>query len=494
MSRVRLIILVVFVIKAVTSVAQSDNYWSWNFNTPSTLMAGSVIAGSAGPSAVYYNPALIDQEDMPIFSLSASLVSFQSFKAKNIAGYGLDADKTLVKIQPRFLSYTLKSKNERLGFEVSILAPISEEISFVANNLANIDIINRTTGNETYTGYLKYSRKYEDTWVGGGMSYKISERFYIGGSLFFSYKSLVYFLEQQAKAYQENDSVNVSGINEARYIAESGFDQEFKYWYLSSIFKLGGQYRSINNKISIGINFTFPDIPLFGQADVRKELDRNNVFFDNETVFVSNENTIGIEKDLTVRVKNPFSAALGFQYNTKKNAVSFTVEYFHKVDPYAVVESTQQFGWTPDYISNGLSGNSFLSYYFEAKSVTNFAIGFKQYVSPNLIVYGGFRTDFTASISDDKGFVSNRFSITRIQLDKYHFTLGPVWEYKRYKVVTGLQYTHGGNKDMFQMVNYSDPVEYNSETDQSLEGTRQNNVEASLNEIALFLGLTVDLF
>ena len=52
----------------------------------------------------------------------------------------------------------------------------------------------------------------------------------------------------------------------------------------------------------------------------------------------------------------------------------------------------------------------------------------------------------------------------------------------------------GSNKDMFQMVNYSDPVEYNSETDQSLEGTRQNNVEASLNEIALFLGLTVDLF
>ena len=92
MSQVRLIIIVVFVIKTVTVVAQNDNYWSWNFNTPSTLMAGSVIAGSAGPSAVYYNPALVDQEDMPNFSLSASLVSFQSFKAKNIAGDGLDAD------------------------------------------------------------------------------------------------------------------------------------------------------------------------------------------------------------------------------------------------------------------------------------------------------------------------------------------------------------------------------------------------------------------
>jgi len=243
-----------------TIIAQNGNYWSWNFNTPSTLMAGSVIAGSAGPSAVYYNPALVDQEDMPNFSLSASLVSFQSFNAKNIAGDGLDADKNLVKVQPRFLSYTLKSKNERLGFEVSILSPVSEEISYDINDFTNIDIINRTTGNETYSSYLRYSRKYDDTWVGGGMSYKISERLFIGASLFFSYKDLVYIVDQQAKAYQENDSIVVNGITESRYIAQSGFNQELKYWYLSSIIKLGGQYRSINNKFSIGINFTFPDI------------------------------------------------------------------------------------------------------------------------------------------------------------------------------------------------------------------------------------------
>lgn len=177
----------------------------------------------------------------------------------------------------------------------------------------------------------------------------------------------------------------------------------------------------------------------------------------------------------------------------KKEAVSFTVEYFHNINPYAVVESTQQADWLPEYISDGLSGNSFLSYYYEAKSVTNFAIGFKQYVSPHLIVYGGFRTDFTTSDTDNGGFVSNRFSISRIQLDKYHFTLGLVWEYKRYKVVTGLQYTFGSNNDILQMVNYSDPVEYDAKTDQSLEGIRQNNVEARLNEIALFFGLTVDL-
>ena len=66
----------------ITVQAQSDNYWSWNFNTPSTLLAGSVVGGSAGPSAIFYNPAINDHEKVPSLSLSASLVSFQFFNAK----------------------------------------------------------------------------------------------------------------------------------------------------------------------------------------------------------------------------------------------------------------------------------------------------------------------------------------------------------------------------------------------------------------------------
>jgi hypothetical protein len=47
--------------------------------------------------------------------------------------------------------------------------------------------------------------------------------------------------------------------------------------------------------------------------------------------------------------------------------------------------------------------------------------------------------------------------------------------------------------DVFEMVNYSNPVEYNPITDQSLEGLRQKDAGAVLNEIALFFGLSVDL-
>ena len=58
-----------------TSFGQSDNYWSWNFNTPSTLLVGAVVGGIAGPSAVYYNPALIDHENIASLPLSANILS-----------------------------------------------------------------------------------------------------------------------------------------------------------------------------------------------------------------------------------------------------------------------------------------------------------------------------------------------------------------------------------------------------------------------------------
>lgn len=477
------------------SNAQSDNYWSWNFNTPSTLLAGSVTGGSAGPSAVYYNPALIDQENISNFSLSANLVSLQFFKADNIAGEGYDADKFIFKIQPRFISYTLDNKNDKLGVELTVLTPVSEEIRYSGQYFSTLDIIKRTLGDESYSAYMNYSRRYDDIWVGGGLSYRFSEQFYMGMSAFVSTKTLKYQYVEAPKAYQEKDSVEVNGNLEGSYIASTWFEEEFKYWYTSIIFKVGAQYRAANNRFRTGMNLTFPDVPVIGRGDVRKEIGRSEIYNDQEDNFTSNENVVGFEEDMKVRVKNPFSAALGFQYNSgnEKSTISLTMEYFHKIDPYSIVESGFQARWLPAYLSSELSDNDFLSYSSEAAAVTNFAVGFKQIISPSFYLLAGFRTDFTASIPGNERIISEMFTVNQIHLDKYHITLGPVWRFQRYKIVSGMQYTFGRNKDAYQIVNYADPVEYNPTSDQSLVGIGRTSAKASLNEIALFFGITIDL-
>jgi hypothetical protein len=475
--------------------AQSDNYWSWNFNTPSTLLAGAVVGGSAGPSAVFYNPALIDHENVPSFSLSANIISLQFFNAENIAGEGIDADKFVFKVQPRFISYVLPNENDRLGFEAAILSPTSEEINYMVQHFDELDIIQRTTGPEIYSGYLRYSRKYDDTWVGFGASYRLSDNFYIGASSFLSVKVLKYQFHRQADAYQEGDSVLVNDELEPKYIAQNSLEEEMKYWELSFIFKLGAQYKTKNDRFSVGVNLTFPNIPFIGQADVRKAVNRSNVYDNNSNSFTANDIFIGFEEKIKPRIKTPFSAALGLQYFTasRKNSVSFTVEYFSSIDPYPVVESSVEVTLDPNYATGLDNLNDFMSYYTSAISVTNLAVGIKQYISPTFFFLGGFRTDFTSGASDDIRFAGDKFKINQIHIDKYHITVGPVLSIKRFQVVTGLQYTFGRNNNMLQVVNYSDPVEYNPITRQALEGLRQNTATAKVNELAFFFGAIIDL-
>ena len=340
------------------------------------------------------------------------------------------------------------------------MSPVSEEVNFVIQHDDEIDVIHRTEGLENYLGYLKYSRKYDDTWVGMGFSYEISDNFSFGVSSFLSIKTMRYIYQQDAEAYQEKDSVIVNNQNVVRYIAESNFKEEMKYWDLSFVFKLGGKFKTNNERFSAGINFTFPNIHLYGEGDIRKSYTRSNIYDNEKDQFTSNDSYLAYEKKVNSLVKSPFSLAVGIQYFTKhrKNFISLTGEYFHNIDPYAVVSisSPQE----PDYLFNSVNNNPLLAYYSEARSVTNFGIGFKQTLSPTVFILSGFRTDFSVASTSDQGSVFDEEKINRIHMDKYHFSFGPVFSIKKFNIITGVQYTYGRNNDILQMVNLSDPVEY----------------------------------
>jgi hypothetical protein len=478
------------------ALAQTDNYWSWNFNTHSTLMSGAVVAGSAGPSAIYYNPALIDQENMSSLSLSANVVSFQFYKIENHAGEGLDASAALFKIQPKFVSYVLPVKSKRFGLQVAVLSPVSEEIEYSINHKDSLDIVNRTLGDETYVGRLDYHREYSDTQGGIGFSFQQSERFSVGVSLFLSDKILRYSRRQTATAYQEGDTVDVGGNSEPTYISQSKLEEQMNYWYLSLVFKLGVVFRSSNNRMSLGLNVTFPNIPLFGSANIRKSYLRSNVYDDSAGTFTSNENSVDLKTDNTsLKIKDPFSVALGGQYISKneKTTLLLTVEYFHKIDAYKSVDSSIQAAWLPEYISQDLNGDSHMAYTSHANHTVNAGVGIKQKISQLVTYLGGFRTDFSATFGSREHTLSSPNQMQRIPVNKYHFTSGVAFKIKRLNIVTGVQYSFGRHSNQLQGVNFSDPQEYIPETDQSLEGTRTNTAKFQLDEFALFLGLDINL-
>lgn len=484
-----------FIIWQTPVAAQTDHYWSQNFNTPSSLLGGAVVGGSAGPSALFYNPSLIDNDTLPSLSLSASLISLQFFNAENVVGQGLDLFKFQFKVQPKFISYVVENNNPRLGFEIGFLAPVSEELSFRINHDKTLDIIDRIDGDEFYNGFLEYRYIYKDTWIGFGTSYQLFDRFLIGGSTFLSVKTLDYFYSRRSTAFQDQDPIFSGGVPEPFYSAQAAYSELLDYWHLSFIFKFGAQITSRNGRLSGGVTLTLPNIDIDGQAIIRKEFNKSRIFDNSTQTFTADQTSVDYQEKLPTTVKTPFSISLGIQFATAnfKNDLFLTVEYFAPVQLYEVVNAKSPIRRIPELSSLTPSFESYNSFFYSAENVTNVALGFKQVISSKLLFLGGFRTDFNNSSSKEFGTVAKLPKVNQLHFNRYHLTGGPVVQLSRYTFVTGIQYTFGGTKDLDQLVNFAEPLEYIPATGQSLEGVRESNMNVKLNDLTLFLGVIVDL-
>ena len=89
--------------------------------------------------------------------------------------------------------------------------------------------------------------------------------------------------------------------------------------------------------------------------------------------------------------------------------------------------------------------------------------------------------------------MSERPKVKQLHFNLYHLTGGLVIQLPRSAFVTGIQYTFGQTKDLDQLVNFGEPLEYIPATGQSLEGIRESNMNASLNDLTLFFGVIVGL-
>jgi hypothetical protein len=491
---VKFFALTVLLMYSTVLYSQSDHYWSQNFNTESSLVAGAVVGGGAGPSAVYYNPSLIDEENAHRLSLSANLLSGQYLHFKNHAGEGTKTDRFNLVFQPKFLSYMGKTKNhENITYELAVLTPIKKDYRIDYFYEDRLDIINRLDGPETYTGRIIFKDKYKDLYFGGGLSWKLNELFSIGVSSFLSVKILEYSSYVGMQAAPDSSIVYADGVPEPYYSAVNSYSEWVKYWDMSIIIKGGFHYLSKNQRLGLGLNVTLPNIHIYGEARVDKQFKRANVYDDTQNAFTENLDFIAYQEHMVTNVKDPLSIAAGLQYwlgKNKKNAVMFSAEYFFPIGVYSPIEARDKPTGgnlkVPDVTST-------MSYQTSSRGVLNAAVGFIQYFSDRLTVAGGFRTDFNnfSTIDRYEERNSNLDSHLRgIYVNKYHIIVGPSFQIKTFGVILGIQYTWGRNKEVSNITSFVDPVEYNPQINLSLQGDLENSMRISYNEISIFFGVT----
>lgn len=469
--------------------AQINNYWSYNFNEESTMIAGAVVGGGAGASSIFYNPAIISDINESKLSLNASLFAYEINDANNILGEDIDLQSTRFYAVPRSVSYMHKPRNHPgWSLEFAYLNVANSEFSGVNFTEKNIDVLGYLPGNENYQAYTNLNTDVRTDFFGAGGSIKINENFYAGSSMFVSVYS-------KYSSYQLD--INASPANAATteeiayYIAKHETQELVKFNDYRLLWKFGLFYKK--NRFSAGLNVTTPSVGGIysdGKKVMRKQ-GQNNITNPETGEPMHNFMILDYaeKKDVSVTAKSPFAIAAGCTWSTPdmKKTLYTTIEYFSGIDSYRMVETNESTNLGSGSVLENEDFSEWLTFVDGANPIFNAAIGYRSYLKNNLKLLAGFKTDFnykkkkeTSPSNPDKSIKSNN-------VDFYHLTSGLSLRIRGQDITAGLQYTLGFNNNSKQLVNLSHPVEFNFDEYRALQGTRTNTVKTVYNSFTLLL-------
>ena len=488
------ILIACYLIPGRLTTAQTDYYWSTNLNEESSMLAGAVVGGGANVGSIYYNPSLISTSKKSLISFNASLFSWEFYTLYNALGNGINLRRSRFKVQPRFISYVFTlEKAPQLTFQAVVFSKAASKIDFSKAVSLEKDIILALPGKERYFANFKYINNYNETWVGIGTSFNTSFKLSVGISMFGTVKSQSYHYNVDIYAGPVSDTIN-TGSGEVPYYAASTMQYEYlTYNNYRLIWKIGASYKV--GGFNLGLNITTPSLSVFSDYKaVTGKTSQSNITNPDGTGMMPDYDIADeqVKKEIKVNSKDPFSIAFGAKYRdpSEKNSFYATIEYFSRLAPYKLVTSEVNTGITTGNIFDLLPNKDWLSYVSGANRVLNAALAYKRELNENFLLLGGFKTDFNNKKDINYHEYSAYKRIYSMSFNLYHFTGGVLGTYKGNRFFAGLQYSVGNTHNARQIANFSDPVEYNTEENIPLQGTRQYGMDSKLNGISLFFGAT----
>ncbi len=475
-----------------------NHYWALNFNSQSSLLSGAVVAGDGGNTSIYFNPSTISEmENGTNLSFAASLFTWGVYRFKDALGTDISITNVSFHVQPQFMSFSFRPKKSKFAFAFTALTRMKERFDINYYNSEEIDIIASNPGIENYDVAFRYYLEYTDNWFGMASSYDVSEKFKIGLSLFLSSSYISYRTTTNTIAFSPNDTTWVNGVPNPGPVSEGLYTESFKFTDYRLIAKLGFSY--VIERWRFGLNITTPSLSLFssGKEAYRKYRMANITNPDNDEFmpgYVIVNGQTG--KDITTRIKVPFSISFGFIYevDSDENRLYFTMEYFAGIKPYLLVDAPVREDITSQIVYDQLQNKDWLSVADVAKPILNVAIGYRWKINNDLMVLSGLRTDFNNINNADYKDYSSYNKINSTDINIYHINGGIQFYFlKKHLLVAGGELSFGYDKDKEQMANFSDPVEYNSEDHRILMGPLEDKMDIYYFGFNIYLTATFNL-
>jgi len=474
-----------------------NHYWTLNFNSESSLLSGAVVAGDAGNTSIYYNPATISEiEAGSNLSFATGLFSWGIYSYRNALGDGIHINGVNFNVLPQFLSYSFRANNSKFSFAVTAITRLKEDIKLNYYNSQRINVLHEIEGKENYTTSFNYHLNYIDNWIGAAGSYQISDKFSLGVSLFVSIAQLNYSNGNSAVAFSPTDTLWVDSIPNPSFVAEGTYEESYRFSHVRLIGKLGLNYTTGN--LRLGINLTTRSLSLFSMKQEAMRTQRISDITNPETGqflhgYIITNGMVG--NQLNTRLIYPLSLSLGFIYNIRndKNRLYFTMEYFARINPYQMVDAPIRDDITSSIVYDRLEEKDWLSVADASKDVINFAIGYRWRMNEKTVFMNGFRTDFNNVKNVNYGYLNQMNKINTTDFDIYHYSAGVQFEFlKKYQLIAGGELSFGYGTGMEQIANFTNPVEYNPVDNRVLQGPIKDNMDIYYFGFNVYLGITLN--
>lgn len=472
-----------------------NHYWSLNFNSQSSLLSGAVVAGDAGNTSIYFNPATISEiQNGSNLSFAAALFTWGIYHYTDALGDNINITNVSFNVQPQFMSYSYRPVNSKFAFAISALTRMKEKFDVSYYAKSELDIIERSPGPEVYDVTFKYFLDFHDSWFGFATSYDVSEKFKIGGSLFLSAAYISYKTQIRSLAFSVNDTLWVDSIPRPGLVSEGSYSEDIRFTDYRLIGKIGFSY--VTDRWRFGLNFTTQSFSLFstGKEAHRLEKVANITNPENDEFIPGYVITNGLRGNhLKTKIKNPFSISFGFIHEIDQNQkrLYFTMEYFHGISPYKMVSAPITDDITSNLVYDKLQNKDWLSIADVAKPVLNVAIGYRWQLSDNLMFLNGFRTDFNNINGADYGDLNDYNKINSTNINIYHYTGGVQFYFlQKYLLVAGGELSFGYDKNQSQMANFTNPVEYDPKSHRVLQGIQEDKMGVYYFGINVYISAT----
>ncbi|MCK5782739.1 MAG: hypothetical protein KAH10_09135 [Flavobacteriales bacterium] len=449
------------------AIAQQDNLWTTEFGSRSALVGGAVTASVRDNSAIFYNPGRLGFMKHSNIGLSANIASMYTTYIKDGGGDGINLYHPYFKFVPQFLSGILKTeKIPNMTFTYAVFNKHQAKLNFRESYETEIELYSQYPGDEKYHTKYEYFDDINETWVGVGAGYLLSEKWSVGLSMFFAYKYENSFETIENSVYDKDDNL----------VAESRFNSDFRMTQLGMIFKIGLAYE--DDYISWGGAITSSNIPtlIFDGASIQR--------LESVSLPGENHHKYNIYNDWADSwFRTPWEFDTGVQFLLGKGIISGRVTYFTAISPYSITKFDNE---------AVVTGNSKISLFpdknkvmYSSRSFINFALGFERELDDNITMLTGFKVDRNAF--DAKKLDRSKYWVpTKSYWNLYTATLGFDYVTNRdNNLIFGISYRFTNRKGDTQMVNLTDPNPNNY-----LLGTPDNSAQTNINGLALILGYT----